>query len=108
MKFEYWCEEDTSEICEDPAFMQGKKGGETVYNSPYSTVPTCSTGQELMTPACDPARLNQEGKEVDCWTDPKGGEEVKFHATGGDRGAWWAIGTWVFFTCLCICLYSTG
>jgi len=105
LKFEYWCQEGSKEFCKDPAFIHGTntEGGKDVYNAQ-----TCSTEQQLIDPACDPARLNQEGKEVDCWTDPKGGEEVKFHATGGDRGAWWAIGTWVFFTCLCICLYSTG
>ena len=95
LEFEYWCYQGTKEFCKDPAFMQGKKGGGDVY---YAQ--TCSSEQELMTPACDLARLNQEGKEVDCWTDPKGEEEVKFHVTAGHSGAWWAIGLWVVFTLL--------
>jgi len=96
LKFEYWCQEGSKEFCKDPAFIHGTntEGGKDVYNAQ-----TCSTEQQLIDPACDPARLNQEGKEVDCWTDPKGGEEVKFHTTAGHRYAWLAIAFWVPATC---------
>ena len=60
LKFEYWCLQGSLEFCKDPAFVQdtNTKGGKEVYNAQ-----TCSTEQQLIDPACDPARLNQEGKD---------------------------------------------
>jgi hypothetical protein len=81
--------------------MQGPpKGGTKGVNKAQ----TCSTEQELMTPECDPARLNQEGREVDCWLDPKGEEEVKFHSIEAGGGAVAAIVIWAIFTCCCCCV----
>ena len=105
LNFEHSClRPSTLQFCEDPAFMQATKGGpKGVYK-----VQTCSTDQELMTPACDPARLNQEGREVDCWLDPKGEGEVKFHSVEARGGSVAAIVTWAIFTFCCCCSCFCG
>ena len=47
-------------------------------------------------------RLNQEGKEVDCYLDPTGKEEVKFHRVGGIAGATMSL-AFFGFTCFALC-----
>ena len=57
-----------------------------------------------MTPACDPARLNQGGKEVDCWLDPSGEEEPKFQSV--EAGVMVQIVIWAIITCCSCCCFA--
>ena len=95
-------------FCDDPAFMAtaGCHGVQTCGSTGW-VGKTCSTEEELLTPACDPARLNQAGTPVDCWLDPAN-DMVKFHAVEGDAPGLLAIVLWVLVTagCCYCCLCS--
>ena len=95
-------------FCDDPAFIAtaGPACGQTCDSTGWFGK-TCSTEEELLTPACDPARLNQAGTPVDCWLDPAN-DMVKFHAVEGDAPGLLAIVLWVLVTagCCYCCLCS--
>ena len=101
LSFEHSCLDlSTLNFCHDPTFIQG---AQTSTRTPLSQ--DCSTEQELMKPACDPVRLNQEGKEVDCYLDPSGKEEVKFHRVGGITGATISLAGFGFI-CFVLCCFG--